>query len=101
MLQETHLSEKEYLKLKREWVDLVFSSSFERGRKRGVAILFNKSVYFNHTETVRDKNGRNVLVKGDIGGTKVTLFFKDIATFISRHNGTGGVNRRGFQFQLS
>lgn len=95
MLQETHLSEKEHSKLKREWVDLVFSSSFENGRRRGVAILFSKSVYFNHTETVRDKNGRFVLVKGEINGTKVTLlnlyapnedstiFFKDIASLLA------------------
>lgn len=95
MLQETHLSEKEHLKLKREWVDQVFSSSFENGRRRGVAILFNKSVYFSQTEMVRDKEGRYIIVKGAINGIKLTLlnlyapnedspdFFKDIAGLLA------------------
>lgn len=46
MSQETHLSDKKHLKLKREWVDQVFSASYGGGRKRGVTILFSKSVYF-------------------------------------------------------
>lgn len=46
LLKEIHLSDKEHLKLKREWVDLVFSTFYGKGRKRGVAILISKSVYF-------------------------------------------------------
>lgn len=42
MLQETHLSDKEHMKLRREWVDQQYSSSDQSGRKRGVAILFSK-----------------------------------------------------------
>ncbi len=43
LLQETHLSDGEHLKLKREWVDQVYSASFSKGKKRGVAIMFSKS----------------------------------------------------------
>ena len=74
MLQETHLSENEHLKLKREWVDQVYSAAFKNGRKRGVAILFNKSVYFNQEIIIQDKEGRYVMVIGTIGGTKITMF---------------------------
>lgn len=45
MLQETHLSEKEHMKLRREWVEQQYSSSDQNGKKR-VAILFNRSIYF-------------------------------------------------------
>ena len=45
MLQETHLSEAEHLKLKRDWVEQIYSASYEEGRKRGVAILIKK-MYF-------------------------------------------------------
>ena len=60
-----------------------------------MAILLNKSVYFNHIETVKDKEGRYVIEKGDISGTRVTLlnlyapnedcsvFFKDIAILLA------------------
>lgn len=71
MIQETHLSENEHLKLKREWVDQVYASSYRR--KRGVAILVNKNVYFNHKETYTDREGRYVMVTGEIGSTKITL----------------------------
>lgn len=95
MIQETHLSDREHMKLRREWVDQQYSSSFGNGRKRGVAILFNKSVYFCHEKTFADKEGRYVMVIGNIGGTKITLlnlyapnedspdFFKSIASLIA------------------
>lgn len=93
MIQETHLSESEHNKLKREWVDQVYSSSF--GKKRGVAILVNKSVYFAHVETLTDKEGRYVMVIGEIGGIKITMlnlyapnedcpkFFKEVASVLA------------------
>lgn len=46
MLQETHLSEMEHLKLGRDWVEQIYSSSHEGGRKRGVAILIRKKCFF-------------------------------------------------------
>lgn len=95
MLQETHLSEKEHVKLRREWIDQQYSSSFQNGRKRGVVILFNKSVYFSHEKTFTDKEGWYVMVVGSLGGLKMTFlnlyapnedcpnFFKNIAKLIA------------------
>jgi len=95
MLQEMHLSDKEHMKLRREWVDQQYSSSHQTGRKRGVAILFNKSVYFCHEKTFSDKEGGFLVVIGCIGGIKMTLvnlyapnedcpiFFKNIASLIA------------------
>lgn len=95
MIQETHLSAKEHVKLRREWVDQQYSSSFEGGRKRGVAILLNKSIYFCHKKTFSDKEGRYVMLTGSIGGTEITLlnlyapnedspnFFKNIASLLA------------------
>lgn len=73
MIQETHLSHKEHAKLRQEWVDQQYSSSSEGRRKRGVAILVNKSVYFCHNKTFSDKEGRYVMITGTIGGAKITL----------------------------
>ena len=35
LLQETHLPEREYKKLKREWVGQAFNSSFGKKKKKG------------------------------------------------------------------
>lgn len=34
LLQETHLDEKEHLKLRREWVGQIFSSAYKEGKKK-------------------------------------------------------------------
>lgn len=95
LIQETHLSQSEHLKLKREWVDQVYSASCGRKKKRGVAILFNKSVYYNNEKVFQDDEGRYVMVIGTIGGKKITIlniyapnedcphFFKKIATLLA------------------
>lgn len=89
------LSEIEHSKLKREWVDQVFSSSFENNKKRGVAILFSKAVCYNSEQIFKDKDGRYVMVIGSIGGVKITiiniyapnedcpLFFREIAALVT------------------
>lgn len=100
LLQETHLNEEEHQKLKREWVDQVYSSSYEKHKKRGVAILFSKSVFF-HCETVyQDAEGWYVMVVGTIARLKITIlnvyapnedcphFFKKLAHLIA-DNGEG------------
>lgn len=61
MIQESHLSELEHIKLKKESVGQQYSSSYEYGRKRGVVILFSKSVCFCHEKTFSDKEGRYVM----------------------------------------
>lgn len=92
MLRETHLSEAEHLKLKREWVEQVYSASYGGGRKRGVAILFRRNVFFNCEKVLKDKEGRYIMVIGTIGENRFTflnlyapnedcpLFFKKIAS---------------------
>lgn len=71
-IQETHLSNSEHKKLRREWVEVVYSASCKSGKKRGVAILINKSVYFTLKKEVID-DGRYVLVVGSISGIELTL----------------------------
>jgi exonuclease III len=45
-LQETHLSDTEHAKLKMDWVDQVYFSSY-KSNSRGTAILINKAIPFN------------------------------------------------------
>lgn len=73
VIQETHLTEKEHQKLKREWVDQVYSSSYGNSKKKGVAILFSKSVYFNCEKVHQDTEGRYVMVIGTIAGVQITI----------------------------
>lgn len=70
LIQETHLSQTEHLKLKREWVDQLYSASCGSKKKRGVAILFQKSVYYSNENFFQDDEGRYVMVTGTIGGKK-------------------------------
>lgn len=93
LLQETHLSESEHIKLRREWVNLVYSAS--NGKKRGVAILINRNLAFNAEKVIQDKSGQYVMVVGIAGGTEVSIlnvyapneydpvFFREIANIIA------------------
>ena len=55
------------------WVDQVYSASCKNGKKRGVAILFNKSVYYHNEELIQDEESRYVMVVGTIEDVKVTI----------------------------
>ncbi|KAJ0003332.1 hypothetical protein NQD34_008430 [Periophthalmus magnuspinnatus] len=72
MLQETHLTEKEHKKLKKDWVGYVYFSSFNT-KRRGVAILIHRKLPINITHIETDNNGCFVLIHGTLYGKKVTI----------------------------
>ena len=71
LLQETHPA-NEHLKLKRDWVGQVFSSSFT-SKSRGVAILIHKHLPLSDVQTVSDKSGRYVMIRGRLHGQLVSF----------------------------
>lgn len=71
-LQETHLVDKEHIKLKRDWVGQIYYSSFS-SNSRGVAILIHRSVPFVLGTCRKDPEGRYVLLQGTIYGTQITM----------------------------
>lgn len=71
-LQETHLIDKEHIKLKRDWVGQVYYSSFS-SNSRGVAILIHKAIPFVLSSCKQDPEGRYILVHGTIYGMHITM----------------------------
>lgn len=63
LIQETHLNDKEHSKLKRDWLGLVYYSSFT-SKSRGVAILVHKSLPLTEVEVKADTLGRYIMIKG-------------------------------------
>lgn len=61
-IQETHLTDQEHRKLKREWVGQVYYSPFSSSG-RGVALLIHKKLQFNLINTHSDNTGRYVIVE--------------------------------------
>uniref|UniRef100_A0A3Q3BNZ9 Reverse transcriptase domain-containing protein n=1 Tax=Kryptolebias marmoratus TaxID=37003 RepID=A0A3Q3BNZ9_KRYMA len=97
-LQETHLSDREHKKLKREWVGQVFFSSFS-SKSRGTTILIHKNVPFTATKTISDPSGRYIMVQGQMYSESWTfmniyapnyddsLFIQDVFLQISQAQG--------------
>ena len=71
-IQETHLSNAEHIKLRRDWVGHAFHSSFNT-KARAVAILIDKKLNFKLISIEKDSNGRLILVKGEWNSNRVTL----------------------------
>lgn len=81
------------IKLRREWVNLVYSAS--NGGKRGVVILISRTLAFSTEKVVHDKSGRYVMVVGSVGEIEISIlnvyapndydpsFFKEIANIIA------------------
>lgn len=71
-LQETHLRTSEISRIKRAWVGHLFHSQYS-DRARGAAILINKNIAFEPTNTLSDPNGRFVIVSGRLLHIPVVL----------------------------
>lgn len=71
-IQETHMCKSEALKLKCSWVGKVFSSP-GTGKSRGVSVLIHKAVSFTETKVITDKEGRFILVYGQLLDTPIIL----------------------------
>ncbi len=72
MLQETHLSTEESLKLKQRWVGQVFSSPGSRG-SRDVSILISKKISYKLIDMESDKEGRYLILFGILQNEKCTM----------------------------
>jgi len=72
-LQETHLTENEHEKLKRNGYNQVYAASYKSGHRRGVAILISNQILFQKQSVICDKDGRYVWVKGRVEGVLVSL----------------------------
>ena len=69
LLQETHSTDKnESLWRNQLRADIVFSHGISSSR--GVCIIFRKTNHMELTETVKDYNGRFLLVKMEVYGEK-------------------------------
>lgn len=71
-LQETHIRPTKEQLLKCSWANQIFQSTFS-SKARGVAILIKRTVPFKHISTIRDPNGRYLLVTGYINSYHVSL----------------------------
>ena len=71
-LQETHLSDKETLQIKRGWFSHLYHSKFS-ARARDPAILIHNSISFEPENITTDPNGRFVIVSGKLCNTQVVL----------------------------
>lgn len=71
-LQETHIRSSDNPRLMSRWAGRHFHSTFQ-AKARGVSILINQDVSFEHHSVVSDTNGRYVVVSGKLYNTLVVL----------------------------
>lgn len=67
-LQETHLKDKYTIR----WIENVYHSTFP-AKTRGTAIMTKKSIPFVHKSTISDRNGRYLIVVGELFSIPLTL----------------------------
>lgn len=71
-LQETHLNNKSHGRLRTKWIGEIYHSAFS-SKARGAAILIRKGVPFLQKKTIADKEGRYIIVIGEIQNISLTL----------------------------
>lgn len=72
LLQETHLTDSEHLKLQQGGFGQVYFSSFT-SRSRGVAILIQRNVPFKLIDCTKDTAGCYVIVRGVLYGEEIAI----------------------------
>ena len=72
-LQETHLTDEEHIKLKKDWVEKSVFFSLN-SKSRGVAIIIHKKVPLIVDHFEADSNGCYVFTHGFLYGEKKILF---------------------------
>uniref|UniRef100_A0A665VIX2 Endonuclease/exonuclease/phosphatase domain-containing protein n=1 Tax=Echeneis naucrates TaxID=173247 RepID=A0A665VIX2_ECHNA len=72
LLQETHLSKEESLKLTQRWVGQMFLSPGTSASK-GVCILMFRKNLFTVLDVITDKEGRWAMVSGELESNKIVL----------------------------
>uniref|UniRef100_H3AKY0 exodeoxyribonuclease III n=1 Tax=Latimeria chalumnae TaxID=7897 RepID=H3AKY0_LATCH len=71
-LQETHRNALESQKLKRDWVGVVYISSFD-GKSRGVAILIKKNIPFTEIKVLKGEEDCAIMLLLEIMSQKMLL----------------------------
>lgn len=71
-LQETHLKHDSHSRLRCRWIQQIYHSNFSI-KARGTAILIRKGVPFKQLSTIVDRDGRYVILVGEIHSTPITL----------------------------
>ena len=71
-LQETHLKNDAHSRLRSNWIGQIFHSTFS-AKARGTAILIRKGIAFKHKSTIVDRDGRYIIVTGEMHSSPVTL----------------------------
>ena len=72
MLQETHLTKEETMKLKQRWVGQIFFS-FGTKASGGVCLLISNRILFTALDVILDKEGQWVIVSSELQINKITL----------------------------
>lgn len=72
LIQETHLSQFTQNNLKTTHFNHCFSSYYN-SKQRGVCILINKNIQFNHHTTISDPEGRFIIINISINNNPITI----------------------------
>jgi exonuclease III len=80
-LQETHLTDRNMHRLRMKgWKKIYQDNGLPK--QAGVAILISDKVDFNPTLIKRDKEGQNILTKGEIDQKEITTYMHPISSNI-------------------
>lgn len=97
LLQETHLSDSDYTRIKSTQFSHLYSSHYN-SKQRGVCILINKRISFTHNTTITDPEGRFIIINISINNAPITIaniygpntddasFFQNVFSTLSNHS---------------